>query len=157
MRRGSLRWVRQVLARKGTAKAFAVVLCVSLVVPPPLSIAAVDYGTFDDPCAGCIVLEDLFSEESYYLCMNDIVSCSNFQCEAPDWCLPVPRVYPVRITIENVIGDPNCQCSLMPSFFRCGSRTEVVILSIRVDLCRHAANSMCLLIYTVKNGIILYG
>ncbi|GBC93657.1 hypothetical protein HRbin15_02158 [bacterium HR15] len=40
MRRGSLRWVRQVLAQKGTAKAFAVVLCVSLVVPPQFGVAA---------------------------------------------------------------------------------------------------------------------
>jgi len=40
MRRSSLRWVRQVLAQKGTAKAFAVVLCVSLVLPPQFGVAA---------------------------------------------------------------------------------------------------------------------
>ncbi|GBC92367.1 hypothetical protein HRbin15_00835 [bacterium HR15] len=28
MRRGNLRWVRQMLAQKGTAKAFAALLCV---------------------------------------------------------------------------------------------------------------------------------
>ncbi len=40
MRRVSLSWVRQVLARKGTAKAFAAVLCVSLVLPPQFGVAA---------------------------------------------------------------------------------------------------------------------
>jgi len=40
MRRRSLRWVRQWLAHKRTAKAFAAVLCVSLAVPPQFGVAA---------------------------------------------------------------------------------------------------------------------
>ena len=40
MRRGNLRWVRQLLAHKRTAKAFAAVLCVSLAVPPQFGVAA---------------------------------------------------------------------------------------------------------------------
>jgi hypothetical protein len=39
MRRGNLRWVRQLLAHKRTAKAFAAVLCVSLAVPPQFGVA----------------------------------------------------------------------------------------------------------------------
>jgi len=40
MRRRNLRWVRQLLARKRMAKAFAAVLCVSLAVPPQFGVAA---------------------------------------------------------------------------------------------------------------------
>ncbi|GIV06485.1 MAG: hypothetical protein KatS3mg016_2060 [Fimbriimonadales bacterium] len=40
MRRGGLRVVRQVLARKRVAKAFVGVLCVSLAIPPQFGVAA---------------------------------------------------------------------------------------------------------------------
>lgn len=76
----------------------------------------------DDPCDGCwFVVNHRISDIQEYVCMIDIVSCPNLQCDVSDLCIPVPRSYPVVQQIQNVYGDPDCQCSLIPSTYRCGS------------------------------------
>ncbi|WP_146008688.1 hypothetical protein [Fischerella thermalis] len=67
----------------------------------------------DDPCAGC-TLVGIGRQDQEYICAIDWVTCVNRQCELSDACIVPPRSYTIRVTTENVFGDPSCSCEAVP-------------------------------------------
>ncbi len=71
-----------------------------------------------DPCAGCDVIEEHLSDFQEYLCMITIDVCVNLTCVS-EWCIIPGYEQPILRTLQNVFGDPNCECSIIPEEARC--------------------------------------